>query len=148
MMRNNHRRRAAAAVEFALCLVLGLLPMILAIMEWSWYFFQQTAVQQAVVDAGRVAAQVDMSSACPESTFLAEFEERMDTLNIPYSSGDMDAYVEWGAYGFTSEQIGQLRVTYSSTYQPILGLIPTPNMLNANFIVPMEDQTNAGNCAI
>lgn len=146
-LRSPPTRRGAAAVEFAICLALGLLPVIMAIMEWSWYFFQQTSVQQALIASARVAAQIDMPTDCPDTVFLAEFEERLDAMNITVSSDDIDVLVEAGSYGSTSETVYQINARYSGEYVPLLDLIWTPENLAVNFVLPLEDQTDAPDCA-
>ena len=145
--RARRAHRGAAAVEFAICLALGLLPVIMAIMEWSWYFFQQTSVQQALIASARVAAQIDMPDDCPDTVFLAEFEERLDAMHITVGTDDIAVLVTSDEYGSTGETIYQINASYSAEYVPLLDLPWNPSTMGASFVLPVEDQTDAPDCA-
>lgn len=145
--RGARARRGAAAVEFALALSLGLLPVIFGIMDWSWYFFQQTSVQQALIASARVAAQIDMPDSCPDTVFIDEFEQRLDQMHIAVVSDDISVSVENDDYGATGETIYQLNASYTAEFTPLLGLIPTPSNLSVSFVLPLEDQAGAVDCA-
>lgn len=135
-------RRGAVAVEFALVMVIGFLPLLFAIIDWSLYFFQATLVQTELWNAARLGVSYDHTAdgVCP--TDRAE-----DAL--------ADALTAWGIGGATitsvasgetyygaepPQQLEQLTLTVVIPFSPILGLAPTPDNLGGSVTVPFEIQ--------
>ena len=137
-MTEARRRRGATTVEFALTTVFGLVPLLMGLMEWGWYFFQQSQVLSAVRESARVGAAADLSVDDPEDVASTDLYERLEELNVTYTSGSVTTSLASEDYGGTT--ISVLQVEVSLEYESLLGLIPTPELLGGRATLPLEDQ--------
>ena len=63
-------KRGAMTIEFALIVSFGFLPIVFAIFDWSWYFWQASLVQTALWQAAREGASAVSRSAAARSRGL------------------------------------------------------------------------------
>lgn len=128
-------RRGAAAIEFALCLVFVLMPLFAAVMEWSWYFYQEMRVMHVARDAARLAVSdtIGDDNRTHAATDWAEMrlaEMNMDTSDdgVSVSLGDETISVGAGTRDL-------LKVTLNVPFEAVTGLLPDglspPAYLNA-----------------
>lgn len=113
-------RRGSSAIEFAL-----LMPVLLAILggilEYGWFFYQQSAL----MDAARVAVRAGgMTETDPEGTAVEALKAEAEVLGIPTDSADLTAVLE------PSGEANILILSGTVPYQPLLGAVATPTVLN------------------
>lgn len=140
-MRRRTRRSGAVAVEFALVMVMGFLPMLFAIIDWSIYFFQATVVQTELWSAARLAVSYDHSvdGVCPNERAETALTDALNGWN--FSGASIEANTGSDTYGEDPPQlIEQLTVTVTVPFTPILGLVPVPATMGGSATVPLEVQ--------
>lgn len=130
-------RRGATAIEFAL-----LLPVFCAIlfgvMEYAWVFYQQSNVVAATRDALRIAVTLPKSYS-PTPSEAAFDEVRQNLTGFGYTPDQLDAATIDAEYaGSTPDET--LTVTVSMPYQPIIGLVATPDTINCTMTMRLELQ--------
>lgn len=134
-------RRGAFTVEFALCVSLGLLPVVFGIIDWSWYFFQQMTVQAMFYEAAHAGAAVDVSLACPGDKAETTLSDSLDAWNLSGAeiSSSIDSY-EFGIGGTTD--LWEMSLALSVPFTPLIGWpISPPSTLGfPAYTVPLEDQ--------
>lgn len=139
------RRRGAMAVEFALCLWLGLIPVVFAIIDWSWYLFQAMTVQSMFHRAAQVGGAVDMSlGTCPGDQAEATLGDALSAWNLTGAtlSSSVQTYT-FGVGGTTDIQ--ELTLTVSLPFAPLIGLFSlVPDTIAYSITVPLEDQRDPG----
>lgn len=115
------RRRGAAAVEFALVLPV-LLALIFGLIDWGWFLFYRVTYTMAAQRGVRLAAGAPMSR---DPVALAEQEARAWLLAYGADPTGADIHAELVGSGADEE----IQVTVSRTYEPLIGLVPTPDLL-------------------
>jgi hypothetical protein len=128
-----HLQRGAATVDFALTCSLGFVPMLFGVLEYSWFEFQQIQVQAVCQSVVREAVAVPNDSN-PDTT--AE-ELLVEALEAAAVRGDVDV---------TAEIIGEpparlLELDVRVRYEPLIGLVPTPEFIGSTWSGRMEDQS-------
>lgn len=113
------RREGASAIEAALAFPV-LLVMLFALMDWSWYLFQWLTVVRSAHSGTRLAAGV-APEAGPEA--VAE-DAALDWLDA-YGINSTDATVS------TTLDDEVLTVDVQVDFEPLVGVIPTPDSLHA-----------------
>lgn len=142
MRRPARARRGASAVEFALCLWFGLIPILMGIMDWAWFFFIQMSFNTAANDAARLAAQVDMSSTCPDVVMSDELSTGLSWMSNWVEVDDTNISVHTEDYGVPFTNVNEMSVAVVATYQPLIGVpfVPTPSNFGTQVVVFLEDQ--------
>ncbi len=116
-------RRGAAAIEFAF-LVIPVVVITTGVLDYGWFFYQQSAM----MDAGRAAVRVASMTATendPEGVAKAELEDLLDGMAISTTELEIE-------FGMTaSGDANVITLTASVPYEPLLGLLPPPDFLNA-----------------
>lgn len=138
-------RRGSATIEFALVLNAFVVFILGTIIDWSWYFWQASLVQTALWEAAHQGAAVDLNLDCPD----AVAEDKLDTMLSTYgiSGATISAELESADYGVgPPTTIDQLNLGVAVDFQPILGLVRTPDRLGGAVTVPLEQQTGIGGC--
>lgn len=134
--RSRHRR-GGYAVEFAL-----VLPVLLAVMatviDYGWFFFQQTMAVHAVGEAARTAAMVEEGGAGTQVA-VDLIAEHMATAGVDCGSGSVSCTVE-PDYS-DSEGMRVLRVDLSIDFAGLIGFVPVPLTIHARSSAMLEEQT-------
>lgn len=139
------RRTGAMTIEFALIMVMGFMPIVYAMFDWTWYFWQASLVQTALWEAAHEGAAVDMALDCPDSSAENKLNDMLSAYNI--SGAVIDSALDTDTYGIgTPQSIDQLTLSVTVEFSPILGLVPVPANLGGTVTVPLEQQTGYGGC--
>ncbi len=126
-------RRGAHTLEFAL-LAPVLVALLVAVMEFGWYFSRQVAVTTAVRDAARVGAMTPRTS--PEPADEVAEEALIDSLVAQGYSGEVKLDV--GLYGVAPGVT--LRVGVELPHRGLTGFVPVPSTLQSLTSIRIEDQ--------
>lgn len=131
------QRRGASAIEFGLTLPI-LLVICSAVIEYGMVFFEQSAIVGAVRDGTRFGVTIPLSDD-PEG----EAEDRARTVLSGYNldcsnraTCDIQAQVIWDA----ANSYWYLQLTIERDYEPLLGLLPTPDVVGGQMVMLIEDQ--------
>lgn len=130
-LRSQRRRRGSNAIEFALILPV-LMAFLTGIMDYGWFFSQQISMIHAVRDgvrAGATTAQEDNPVAVCES----RIQESLMTAGF---SGTVAMDVK--LVGTRPDQA--LYAAVSTTYDPLVGFVPTPDFVGSSLTMRVEDQ--------
>ena len=131
------RRRArsgAAAVEFALTLPV-VIVVATAILDYSWFLNRSADVLTAVREGTRHGTTIDQAddpaaeAATRTETALSDYGFTCSgSCSINAVVGDLD---------------GMSTITVQATvpYEPIVGLVPTPENMGATLVMALEDQS-------
>lgn len=119
-------RRGAAAIEFVLSLVLVLLPLLAAVLEWSWYFYQEIRVMRIARDAVRVGVSDQVANANRDDAASDWALVRLAEMGMSTESGVVTV-----TSGATSINVGTetrplLQITMNVPYTGVFGLLPEP----------------------
>lgn len=128
--------RGAAAIEFALVLPV-LIAIIVAIMDYGWFFTENSRV----VAATREGVRLGVTYATDDSpTPDAAATTRINAVLTDYGFDPSDATITTEYVGTSPEQM--LRVTVTLPYVPLVGMIPValPPNLNGSMTMLLELQ--------
>jgi len=130
---NRPARRGHALLEFALCLPV-VLSLLLGVLDYGWYFFQQGMLLDAAKDGCRVGVSV---GATEDPALRAEAV----ALEILEDSGlgRPDALAVDGGVT-TLSGIRVLRLTLDMPFTPLVGLVPAPTHLKVTRTMVLERQ--------
>jgi len=124
-------RRGAAAIEFALVAPVMLL-MVTGVIEWGRYTNQQQVVLHAVREGARMGAGLTAGGVSDEQEVIDLLSISKDRTITILNEGGLDGT---GATVVTDiervDDVDMIRVTATVPYQPIVGLVPTPEALQA-----------------
>lgn len=120
----NGARRGAAAIEFSLCLVFVFVPLMAAIFEWSWYFYQEVIVMRVARDAARVAVSDTVSDSARASVAQAWAEMRLTEMGFTVGASDVDVTYPGDTITAGAYDRDLLRIQISIPYNAIIGLLP------------------------
>ncbi|MFN7145321.1 MAG: TadE/TadG family type IV pilus assembly protein [Myxococcota bacterium] len=128
-----HRRRGAAAIEFAFVLLL-LIPLLFGIMEYGWLFLQQSNITSAVREGTRLGVTYDQEETPdPADAAVARVNELLASYNLTGAT-------VVAVYAGTSPD-ETLTVTATVPYQPLIGVrVITPDSLGASMTMLLEIQ--------
>jgi len=126
-------RRGANAVEFALIAPL-LVVMLAGVTDYGWYFGERIALVAAVRDATRVGVTTSQDDVrTPEET--AEDALIAALLDNGYQG---DVYLDIALQGSAPDQA--LSVSAALPYQPLIGIVPSPEAVRSSMVMRLEDQ--------
>ena len=130
-------RRGASALEFALTLPVVMI-VLAGILEYGWYLFQLSNVVHALRDGTRIGVTVPLASSTPPTTRAEEHARAvMNGLGVPCEDGDgcmVTAVIN------ASDEFDVLNLTIEVNYDPIVGLLPAPDLLRGTFTMMMQEQ--------
>lgn len=133
--RRRSARRGAAAIETALVFSICLIPLLFAIMDYSWMFLQKSNVELATRAGLREG--VTVSQATCDAVAVAKAREVMNELGL---DGD-GATVTPTHVGTSPTETLTLDIT--SPYTPLIGFpgMPFPANLSAsgNMLLELQD---------
>ena len=136
IFRSLHRwRRGATAIEFGL-LFSTFLMMFFGIMDWGWMFFRRSQFMDAVLDGTRRAvtrSQTDVS--LPPAQAAVEYTE---ANLVAYGIDPNLTTIEASYSGVSPAEV--LIVTAWMPYEPLIGMWPTPDTINAQMSMYLEIQ--------
>ncbi len=119
-------RRGGNAIEFALTLPVFVL-VLMGLADYGYLFHLQAGLDNAVTAACREGAKVDPSFGDPQATAEAELDERAALFcEIGCSSTVND--LQTGPYVVPDRTL-ECRIT--RPYEPLIGFIPTPDILSS-----------------
>jgi hypothetical protein len=134
-----HRlRRGANAIEFALTLPV-FIAIIMAIFEFGWMFFMRSTIIHAVRDGCRAGAVIPPGDApSPEAVATARMTDFLAGYDIECRGSAERCGVDIEPTGESPFQT--MDCTLTVVYEPLVGLIPTPDHLSARSVVMYEIQ--------
>ena len=129
-------RRGASAIEFALTLPV-MITIFSVIVEYGWYFFQQSATLGAVRDGVRYGVTIDPSSGDPDIEAISRSRTVLEGYGISCPTEGTACVVNAviNVDGWDS-----MTVDITREYTPLLGLIPTPTTVGAQMTMLLEIQ--------
>lgn len=127
------RRSGAVAVEFALTLPL-LFTLVVAVVDYGWFFVRQAAV----VDAARDAVRMGVTAVRDEDPRLVAEAALARVLADAGMPCDLDCTLD--AEIATTGGYLLLRVDVSRPYDPVVGLLPVPALTEAASEMLLEEQ--------
>jgi len=130
-------RRGNAAVEFALTLPL-LLAIVSAILDYGWYLTQSGNVMQAVREGARLGATIDQEDG-PDSEAIDHATASLRALGVPCDTAtacNVEATI------LTVGGLDAITVTAEISYEPLMGIVPTPALLQGSMTMALEDQSS------
>lgn len=129
-------RRGASAIEFALTLPV-MITIFSVIVEYGWYFFQQSATLGAVRDGVRYGVTIDPSSGDPDLEAISRSRTVLEGYGIscPTEGAACVVNAVINVDGWDS-----MTVDITREYTPLLGLIPTPTTVGAQMTMLLEIQ--------
>jgi hypothetical protein len=142
------RRRAAAALEFALMLPM-LLIFLSAVIDWGWYMTQRVAVARATMDGCRVGATVyEPDSVVAGSLIKPRAVNRAKDvllgMGMPCNAGNClitATYCANGAGGVcNSPPFDGLVLQIAYDFTPFFGFAPVPTDITDFFLMAVEHQ--------
>lgn len=125
-------RRGANAVEFALTFPVFLL-VFFAVFEFGMFYMHRSVAESAVIEACREASILD-----PNVISLEDVALKMMSLDIKFLGQKCDricAVVDSGSPPFR-----RLECSIAFKYEPILQVIPTPELVSVKSIARLEWQ--------
>lgn len=140
--RATQRRRGAANVEFALCFVFVLMPLLSAILEWGWYFYREITLLNIVRDGTRLAVSSTMESS---RSAVAEnwIGLRLTDVNLPNTSGAVVVDCPFDTVSSGGLSFDVMKVTATVPFDGFIGLLPAdanpPSDLVASFTMRTPD---------
>ncbi len=136
MGRRRSAQRGAAAIEFALVLPI-LIAIIVAIMDYGWFFTENSRVVAATREGVRLGVTYATDETPTPQTAAAN---RINEVLTDYGFDTSSATVTTEYVGTAPEQM--LRVTVTLPYEPLVGMIPValPPNLNGSMTMLLELQ--------
>ena len=128
-------RRGNAAVEFAMTLPL-LLLIVSAILDYGWYLSQAANVMHSVREGARYGATLAQDDS-PDSGAVDQTEAALRALGI--DCGGLATCSVNASIGFTGG-LNSLEVQAEIAYVPLMGIVPTPSVVQGSMTMALEDQ--------
>ncbi len=125
------RRRGASALELALVTPVIVL-LATSILDWAWYFHEQTLVLEAVHDSARKGATTNQD-ADPEGEALALLQQRLAAWNLDSDEATLDASLSG------SSPDTEITVSASIPFRGLTGIALTPDAVEATMTMRLED---------
>lgn len=132
------RRRGGQAVELALLMPI-LLGITSSIIDYGWYFYTQNQFSQVVKDSAR--ASITLDNQVSELTPCELFSQNLNTglTHLGHSQQGLSISAQ-----IVNDSSKRLLVEVSKNYQPLFGLVTTPETLSVKTIYRLEDQNWEG----
>jgi hypothetical protein len=128
-------RRGNAAVEFAMTLPL-LLLIVSAILDYGWYLTQAANVMHSVREGARYGVTLSQEDG-PDAGAVDQTEAALRALGI--DCGGLATCSVNATLGFTGG-LNSLEVQAEIVYVPLMGIVPTPSVLQGSMTMALEDQ--------
>lgn len=138
LLRARLRRTGASAVEFALTLPV-LVTLLSAVADYGWYFFQRTTVVNVARDATRLGVVVPRSSV-PGPTNLTRTYAFTMLGDAGFSCPGSGCSVICNQLTPPGAGLILLQTRIRYEFQPLVGLVPIPSNMEAEFAMALEDQ--------
>ena len=143
----HHRRaddeRGAAAVEFALIFSLILVPLLLGMLQYGWYFYTSQVTGSAARETARRLTVGDCQggTAPTKATSFARRQSGLTTLTLSYGSTATPT-------SNTLPAIGQVVRVTATVDGSIIGFLPLPNggQITRTVDARVEDVTEDSTC--
>jgi Flp pilus assembly protein TadG len=125
-------RRGSNTVEFALVTPL-LLAMVSGIVDYSWFFTNQTGMVYAVREGTRTGA-LCAQGGDPEDAAIMSVVAELEGQEVV---GDANITATLSNDPYPTQTI---TVSANADWVPLIGLLPTPAKISATWTMRMEDQ--------
>lgn len=132
-MTKRSSQRGASSIEFGLLLPI-LLVLTVAVLEMSWLFHHQLGATQAASDGARLGTVTDQTTSF-DATVRARVQRSLQGARIDASSAMIDITIQQDVEGHD-----EVLVEVDVAYTPLIGLIPTPNLVHGVAVAHLEDQ--------
>jgi len=130
-------RRGASALEFALTLPI-VMAVLAGILEYGWYLFQLSNVVHALRDGTRIGVTVPLDEEeSPSARAETHARAVLDGLGVPCTDGGGCTV---SAVVGPSSDVSTLTMSIEVDYTPIVGLLPSPSLLQGTFTMMMQEQ--------
>lgn len=123
-IRRDGARRGAAAIEFSLCLVFVFVPLMAAIIEWSWYFYEEVMVMRVARDAARVGVSDTVPDSARASAAQEWAEQRLIQAGFTVSGSEVSVTYPGDTINAGAFSRDLLRIEIELPYSSIIGLLP------------------------
>ena len=127
-------RRGAAAVEFALCLIFVLMPLLGAVLEWGWYFYREITVMNIVRDGTRLAVSDNLSSS-RSATASNWIGLRLTEVNLPNGLDTVAVDCPTATVVISGDTFDLMKVTATVPFDGPTNMLPTGANPPANLVV-------------
>lgn len=127
-------RRGAAAVEFALTLPI-VLVVATAILDYSWFLNRSADVLTAVREGARHGATIEQDDD-PVGEAIARTTASLANYGVECGGG-----CEVNAELRELDGLATIYVEARVAYEPMVGLVPTPENMGATLTMALEDQS-------
>lgn len=131
-----NRQGGGAAVEFAIVLPVFCL-VLFGIIDYGWYFYQRTAVANAVRDGVRYGVTRPLASDEPWTEAQKRAEAVLKLSNVPTTG------ITWGPTTHVSGDTPagkMLTLTCSVPFQPLVGFVKVPATMFSSVTMLLELQ--------
>ena len=129
-------QRGAAAVEFALSVPI-LLAILFGILDYAWYIKQATDVVHATREGLRLGVKVDQVDN-PTAATSTQTTAVLQAFGLDCES---DLVCEISAVSTTVDGLDAIHLSVVVPYEPLVGMVPTPEALYADLTMALEDQS-------
>jgi hypothetical protein len=109
-----------------------LIMILFGIMEYGWFFSQQITMVSAVRDSVRAGATT------PQEWGPVEAAELQLAKSLAAAGCDGNVYVDISLSGGAPDQL--ISVSAAFAYEPLIGFVPSPEMISSALVMRMEDQ--------
>jgi Flp pilus assembly protein TadG len=133
-VKTSRNRRGAAAIEFAMVLPV-LIALLFGIIEYGWIFFQQSNILAAAREGARYGVTFEQGGS-PTPTSAAQ--TRVSSVLTSYGIDSASATVSATQSGSSPSEV--LTVQIVVPYDPLIGLVPTPDNLTGTMTMLLELQ--------
>jgi len=109
-----------------------LVMILLGIMEYGWFFSQQIAMVSAVRDSVRAGATT------PQEWGPVAAAEQQLAKSLVAAGYTGTVYADVWLSGAAPDQL--ITVSASFPYRPLIGFVPSPDLVSSELVMRMEDQ--------
>lgn len=129
-------RRGTAAVEFALTVPV-LMLIIFGVLDYSWYIKQATDVIRASREGLRLGVTVPQADG-PDAAAESQVAVVLAGYGLDCESS-LDCEIE--ATNTTLDGLDSVTLTVAVPYEPLVGMVPTPETMATEITMALEDQS-------
>lgn len=137
MTTSRRSRRGATAIEFGLLLPV-FTAIVFGIFDYGWVFYEQANVVAATRESLRLAVTLPQSgSPAPDEEVITQARTQLQTMG--FTTDQLDSGSMTASYSGTSPNT-MLTMAVAMPFQPIIGLVPTPDTVGCTMTMRLELQ--------
>ncbi len=127
-------RRGSITVEFAFSMPI-VLVMLLGVLEWGWLLGREVAIVQVAREAAHAGARAHSDD---DPAAVAGLRARADLQTAGFDADDATITTSLSDSGTEAGEVVDVQIRHP--YEPMVGLIPTPDDLFARATFRLEHQ--------